>query len=238
MKVQENILLPGLNEQLEFLFETTERNFESILVVGASGENISRALSQKFGVPVELIVPDYESLLNSKLILHEEDTVNVKLMDYENTDYGKNLFDLVYAQASISSTNRKSILKEIKRILKPDGFLCLGEIVKLKSPIPPFVQNVFDSSDLLPLNKDEVSKYFVEKNFKIIDQRDLTNTLKTYYTSASNKLGRLGKNLTEDEKKYYKKLINKISHETNVYLKLGGDKFIGFTCLLLQKEAK
>ena len=41
--------------------------------------------------------------------------------------------------------------------------------------------------------------------------------------------------LPENEKSYYKKLLNQISHESNVYLKLGGDKYLGFYALILQK---
>jgi hypothetical protein len=41
--------------------------------------------------------------------------------------------------------------------------------------------------------------------------------------------------LTQQEKSYYKKLLHKISHESNAYLNLGADKYIGFIALLLQK---
>jgi hypothetical protein len=40
--------------------------------------------------------------------------------------------------------------------------------------------------------------------------------------------------LTEKEKSYYKKLLNKISHESNAYLKLGADKYIGYKLLILK----
>jgi DNA-directed RNA polymerase subunit N (RpoN/RPB10) len=44
-------------------------------------------------------------------------------------------------------------------------------------------------------------------------------------------------NLSGQEKSYYKKLLNKISHESNAYLKLGADKYIGFKMLILKLNA-
>ena len=42
-------------------------------------------------------------------------------------------------------------------------------------------------------------------------------------------------NLTDKEKSFYKKLLSKISHESNAYLKLGADRYIGFKMLILKK---
>ena len=47
-----------------------------------------------------------------------------------------------------------------------------------------------------------------------------------------DRLNKLG----ESEKAYHKKMLNRISHESNAYLKLGADKFIGFVSLLLTKN--
>ena len=41
--------------------------------------------------------------------------------------------------------------------------------------------------------------------------------------------------LTDNEKSYYKKLIKKMSHESNAFLNLGGDNYFGFMMLILQK---
>ncbi len=235
MKNHPQIFLPGLSKQLEFLYEKADRKFESVLVIGTVSEKIALSLSRKYDISVELIVNDYESLLSSKLIIENNPSVNLKLMDYENTDYEDAQFELIYAQASVSTGNRKNIVKEVKRILKPGGLFCVGELVKLKEPVPPFVQNIFDNSDLLPLSSNGVTEYYSDKGFVVTSKMDLTNTLKEYYTKTSSALARYSKKNTDEEKRYYKKLLNKISHETNVYLKLGGDKFIGFHSLLLRK---
>ncbi|MBA4407145.1 hypothetical protein C0389_07720 [bacterium] len=234
MKI-ENCLLPGLDRQAEFLINNFKNPVQSILVIGSNSEEIAREISNHFGANIELIVEDYDSLMNSKLILEYSSGINVRLMDFEVTDFNDSSFDLVYAQASISLTKRNKIIKEIKRLLKPEGFLCVGEVVTIRKDYPPFVQDIFDSSDLLPLFIDDLEKYYSERKFSVIVRQNLTHTLKKYYSYSSNLLDDSIHVLSSSEKSYYKKILNKLSHESNAYLKLGGDKFIGFVAMLLQK---
>ena len=156
-------------------------------------------------------------------------------MDYEVTDFTAESFDLIYAQASVSLLNRNKIIKEIKRILKPDGYICIGEIVSLKPDIPLFVKDIFDSAGLLPIYADQLEKFYSERNINLISQQDFSDTLAEYYIQYASQLKSTKYDLTDSEKSYYKKILNKISHESNAYLKLGGDKFIGFVSLLMRK---
>lgn len=234
MKI-ENCLLPGLDRQCEFLINNLKSPAQSILVIGSNSEEIAREISGHFNTEIELIVEDYDSLMNSKLILESSSQINVRLMDFEVTDFDDSSFDLVYAQASISLTRRNKIVKEIKRLLRPEGFFCVGEVVAIRKDYPPFVQDIFDSSDLLPLFIDDLGKYYAERKFVELVRQNLTHTLKKYYSYSSNLLDDSIHSLSSSEKSYYKKILNKLSHESNAYLKLGGDKFIGFVAMLLQK---
>ncbi|PKL84410.1 MAG: hypothetical protein CVV24_00295 [Ignavibacteriae bacterium HGW-Ignavibacteriae-3] len=231
----ENYLLPGLERQIEFLFNNHKSTASNILVVGSNCEEISKELSRHFDAQIDLIVEDYDSLMNSKLLLESSENINVRLMEFEVTDFEDASFDIIYAQASISLNKRNKIIKEFNRLLKADGFLCVGEVVTLRKDFPPFVQDIFDSSDLLPLFADDLEKYYTERKFNVIVRQNLSHTLKNYYSSNVRLLDRSIDNLSASEKSYYKKILNKLSHESNAYLKLGGDKFIGFVVLLLQK---
>jgi len=233
--MNDKILLPGSEKQLILTLQKLSLEKPRILVIGSFSENAAKALSEKYNTDVNLIVEDTDSLMNANLIVGSSGNIKTGLMSYEVTDFKNSEFDLIYAQASISGFNRNKIVKEIKRILKPGGYLSVGEITRLAAEIPSFVQNAFKSSNLDPLFIQEISHYYTERNFKLVESADLTSTLKEYYTASAQKLTDALSALTENEKKYYKKLLNKISHETNIYLKLGGDKFIGFTHLLLQK---
>ena len=232
------ILLPGLDKQISFLKKNLTSEVKTALVIGSASEVPAEIISKRFNCNVEIIVEDYESLLNSKLILGKESNIKVRIMSFDATDFDSFTFDLVYAQASISSTKRNKIVKEINRTLKPGGYFCVGEIVALNKSVPMFVQNIFDSSDLLPLFNNDLNIYYLERKFKLTGSIDLTNTLKEFYLLNADLLKSSKGELTQQEKSYYKKLVNKISHESNAYLKLGADKYIGFITLLLQKGAK
>lgn len=232
------VLLPGLEKQISFLKKNLNTEISSALVIGSASEIPAEIISKNFNCNVESIVEDYESLLNSKLLLSNETNVNIRLMGFEATDFNTSHFDLVYAQASICSTKRNKIVREINRILKPGGHFCVGEVVVLNKSVPKFVQDIFDSSDLLPLFNNDLIKYYLERKFTLKGSVDLTSTLKEFYLLNADMLKSSKGDLTQQEKSYYKKLLNKISHESNAYLKLGADKYIGFVALLLQKESE
>lgn len=234
MKI-DNCLLPGLDRQIEFLLNNFKNPAQSILVIGSNSEEMAKELSSHFDTNIELIVEDYDSLMNSKLILESLPRVNVRLMDFEVTDFEDSSFDLIYAQASISLTKRNKIVKELKRVLKPGGYICVGEVVALRKDYPPFVQDIFDSSDLLPLFVDDLDKYYNERKFSILVRQNLSHTLKKFYSRSASLMDDSIDTLSSSEKSYYKKILNKFSHESNAYIKLGGDKFIGFVAMLLQK---
>ena len=230
-----SIFLPGQKRQFNFLLKNYTEKPSTILVVGSSSEQLALLLSTKFKAPVDLIVEDYESLLNSKLVLSGEETITVRMMNFDATDFANEHFDLIYAQASISLTNRNKIIKELKRILKPGGYLSVGEIVSLKKEYPAFIRDLFDSSNLLPLFVEEIEKYYLERKFSVVAKTSLSDTLKDFYLESAQQLRIAEPGLSDKEKSYYKKVVNKISHDSNVYLKLGGDKYIGLETLLLKK---
>ena len=232
-----SIFLPGQKRQYNFLLKNYSEKPQSILVIGSASEQLAILLSEKFNAPVDLIMEDYESLMNSKLVLGGEDSITVRMMNFDATDFPNGQFDLVYAQASVSLTNRNKIVKEIKRILKPGGYFSVGETVTLRKDYPAFIRDLFDGSNLLPLFCEDTEKYYTERKFKVIAKADLTDTLGTFYMESSKHLREAERGLSDKEKSYYKKLVNRIGHESNAYLKLGGDKFIGFETLLLMKES-
>jgi ubiquinone/menaquinone biosynthesis C-methylase UbiE len=205
--------------------------------MGSGSEKIADKMIKSGAASVELIVNDYDSLMNSRLNLDKESKVAVKMMAFDNTDFNAEEFDLVFSQASISLLNRNKIVKEIKRILKPDGTLCVAEITTLINDYPPFVKNIFDTSDILPLLNDSCRTYYAERNFSVLYEEDLSSSLQSFYEHTAEQLEEKIYTLTDKEKSYYKKLLNKISHESNAYLKLGADRYIGFKMLILKKNS-
>ena len=234
MQENQHIFLPGGFKQLRILKSKYLFHDKNVLVIGAGSEKIVMKMIDSGAASVKLIVHDFDSLMNAKLMLSNVRQIDIKMMEYDVTDFSPNDFDLVYAQGSISSSNRNKIVKEIKRILKPEGIICVGELTALAKTYPVFIKDIFDSSDILPLFHDTCAKYFEERKFTVLHEENLSSSLKSFYENAAFELKANITNLSGQEKSYYKKVLNKISHESNAYLKLGADKYIGFKMLILK----
>lgn len=234
MAVKQKIFLPGSGEQLNFLLEEMKMEGLTAAVIGSNSAIIARALAEETGSKVELIVEDYESLIGSQLELKNSENVTARIMSFSATDFKDNSFDLIFAQASISGSSRVKILKEIKRILKPEGYLCVGEIVKLEMETPRFVMDVWKSADLSPLYHREIEDYYKAKDFVVLKSEDFSSTLRDFYRLGAESLKKNVGLMSDQEKSYNKKLINRMSHETNVYLKQGGQRHIGFKALIMK----
>ncbi len=228
------LLIPGGGTPLKFLIKTLSESPEKILVVGGMSELIAKRLHSKYKVNIELIVADFESLLNANLILDYEENIIVKMMDFERTDYENDSFDLIFAQGTVSGVNRKKIIKEMKRILKPGGILAVTEIVRTNETLPPVMNNLLDAAGISPLDERDAEKYYQERNFTILASKDLPDALPEYYKSVQYVFEGKEEELTESEKSYYKKIIHRISHEGNVFLKYGGSKYISLKTMIMK----
>lgn len=225
-----DILLPGGTKQFEHLIELTSLKGNHALIIGNGCESITKEFLSHFQT-VNIITDNYDSLIQFRMNLKNDDRVRVKMMDYTHTDFKDKHFDLIYAQGSISVPNKKEIVKELKRILAIDGVLCVGEIVSLKEPVPAFVNDIWDRSGLEPIASSELKKYYEAKGFEVINEKDLSHTLKYFYGKTKHTLLKVSKDDREADKKYF----SRIKYEANAYLKLGGDKYIGFKSLILRK---
>ena len=187
---------------------------------------------------ITIIVNDYDSLITMRYRLGKSSAGNteIRMMEYENTDFRNETIDILFAQASVSSPGRNKIIKEFNKILKTGGTACIGEIVKIKDNPPAFVKDIWQSSDLQPLSESELEKFYIERGFKILEKKDISFTLKDFYRQSEKMLKQEISSLSDEEKTYNKKLLKKISHESNVYLKLGGNEYMGFTAFIMRKK--
>lgn len=236
MKIKNEIFLPGGARLLDFLLQNISLDDKTILVIGSGAEEIVEGMVKESSCKAYLIVEENDSLLTARMRLVNQPNATVRLMDYHVTDFKDEQFDVVYAQGSISVFNRNKIVKEIKRILKPDGFLCLGEVVALSKDPPRFIKDVWERSGLQPLYIEDLSGYYTERKFEIIEERNYSPFLYDFYRICEFLSDTKSSGFDEEERSYYKFILNKLSHEANVYLKQGGDKQIGFDVLFMKKE--
>jgi len=153
-------------------------------------------------------------------------------MEYDNTDFNMNSFDIVYSQAAISTSGRNKIVKEIKRILKPGGYFSVGELVNLFQPPPRFVNDVWERGGIKPLGFDEIENFYRERNFNIVSIKNLSGQLPDFYKLSL----RLLHEKSGDETVSFNEILKRIKHEANVYLKHGGSKYMGFVSLIVRKK--
>jgi len=179
MQETHTIFLPGGFKQLRILKSKYIIKEKNVLVIGSGSEKIAEKMIESGASAVKVIVNDYDSLINSRLNLGKESNILVKMMDFDNTDFNDEEFDLVYAQASISLTDRNKIVKEIKRILKPEATFCVGEITTLTKEYPPFVKNIFNSSNILPLLNNTCTSYYTERKLSVMYEEDLSSSLQS-----------------------------------------------------------
>lgn len=230
-----SIFLPGSGKQFNHLKTKVILKDKDILIIGSNSEKIAHMFLNAEVNFVTIILDEYDSLLKARYLLKNIEKISVRLMDFSSTDFNDAKFDIVYAQASISSKMRNKIIKEIKRILKPEGILNVGEITSLKSSPPKFVNDIWDSGNILPLNSVDIKKYYEERKFEVVDTLDLSAHLKDFYLESKKLLFNNIDSLSENEKAYYKKLLKRMSHESNAYLKLGGKDYMGFTSIIVRR---
>ena len=224
------ILLPSGSKQLEHLIEQNIPKGEQALIIGPNCESIASKLINYF-TNLFIVTDNYESVMQIRMNLKNDEKIKVKMMDYAHTDFQDESLDLIYAQGSISVPERKDIVKEIKRILISKGLFCAGEIVSLRDPVPGFVNDIWERSGLEPMASSVVKKYYESKGFEVLSERDLSTTLKDFYENTISVVSKTGKAEKEEDKKYF----SRMKHESNAYLKLGGDKYIGFKSLIMRK---
>ncbi len=238
MKVEANnkIFLPGTDKQISAFLNSVNTENKSVLVIGAGSEETAKIFHQKNAGEVYLIIDDEDSLIQSRFALSKIKEINIRLMDYDNTDFKSEKFDIVYSQGSTGTKKRNKIIKEIIRILKPGGYFCVGEFVGLTKAPPQFVKDIWEKNNLAPLYHEELKNYYLSKNFELLLEQDLSETLKEFYSMSKNLLEESSKDFSKDEAKSVKKIFKSYGHEANAYLKLGGDKYIGFGILVLRKN--
>jgi ubiquinone/menaquinone biosynthesis C-methylase UbiE len=226
-----SILLPGGIKQFEHLLEQNFPQGTNALIIGPGCESLANALLKYFS-SVHIIANYPYSVMQIRMKLKNDDRIKVKMMDYTQTDFENGYFDLIYAQGSISVTNKKDILKEIKRILTSRGIMCAGEVVSLKEPAPAFVNDIWELSGLEPIASSGIKKFYESKGFEVLSEKDLSPALGDFYEKTRFAVSKASK----DEKEQDKKHFSRMKHVSNVYLKLGGDKYIGFKSLIMRKS--
>lgn len=235
MKTIKPIFLPGTDRQFKILASQVKLDGKFVLIIGGGTVEIAYEFIENRAINTKIIVEDNDSLIDARMLLRNNDNISVSMMEFASTDFQDGQFDLVFAQASITNKSKNKIVKEIKRILKPGGIFCVGENVSFTRELPVFIKDIFLNSAITPAFKEDFIKFYTERKFEILYEHDLSPTLKDFYKISSSILNQNIDTLSDQEKSFYKKMLKQISHESNVYLNLGGDNYFGFMMLVMKK---
>ena len=238
MKINNKPFLPGTDKQVSIFLRTVEIKNKSVLIFGTGCEEIAEIFHQNNAGEVYLITDNEDSLFRARLALSAIKEINVRMMDYENTDFKAERFDIIYSQGSTGTKKRNKIIKEMKKILKPGGYFCVGEIVGLSQIPPQFVKDIWEKNDLASLFNESFKEFYLSKGFELIVEEDLSDTLKDFYSISKRLLEESSKEFSGKGSGSLRKLLKTYSHEANAYLKLGGDKYIGYEMLVLRSNLK
>ncbi len=128
--------------------------------------------------------------LSEKMIKEAEKNVNgkaeLKIGDSENIPYEDNRFDVVICNASFHHyTNPEKALSEIKRVLKDNGTLILGDPTrssKLYLKIINYTIKFSDGGDYKIYHKDEIKKLLNDNGFTVDNYKNINS--KTFVLNA------------------------------------------------------
>lgn len=111
------------------------------------------------------------------------ENVRFKKMDYTQTEFPDNHFDVVWAIESMQTATDKSLFfKEMQRILKPEGRLLFADVFKIgnwkieDTPTMQTMLNGWAMSDILTI--DELKNVGERFNFTLHTDRDVTIEIK------------------------------------------------------------
>lgn len=162
-----------------------------------------------------------------------DDKVKIKIMSPTSLDFKDGMFDLIITEGILSQYKKSHILKEFHRVLKETGFIGISDFYWKKQPVPTYVKDAWrvEGGEIETL--EEKMKILNSYGFEPIFVQDISQELDSYYSKFEKIIQR-----SLRERKFSKdefKEVKKFKHEVSVYLKQGGDKWMGYIAIVAKK---
>ncbi len=227
--------LPGGDSPVKFfLNEFPERNGSLLLLGNGFPQLVSYFIDAGFSSIIGASNENTE-IFEYKANTPKEKQIPSLCVDYASLDYDKESFDHVFCQATLTLAGRNKLIREIRRVLKPGGFLTTSEILCNKKPAPTFLNDIWAESGQDPLYTDEFEAYYTSRSFKIKNSADFTNDLDEFYIKSYKLLESSLKSLPADKRVQFRKDFVQEKHEITSLVKGGALKYMNFKTMILQK---
>lgn len=196
-----------------------------VIDLGSGYGGSARYLAKNYGCFVSCLnLSELQNQRNQELNQTQNlsDRIEVKQGSFENIPHDDRSFDIVWSQdAMIHSGNRRQVLKEIRRVLKPGGELIFTDTLRNHDCSPEKLQPAFNRLQIQDAGSFHFYKSTLQElGFEEIETTDLSHHVSTHYIRFRDEiLERYEEILEETSKAAIEKTLKSIEPWINFYQK-------------------
>ncbi|MEX1153992.1 cyclopropane-fatty-acyl-phospholipid synthase family protein [Parvibaculum sp.] len=166
---------------------------DRVLDIGAGYGGAARHLAKTRGCHVTCVnISETQNRLNRDLTRKAalDDLVEVLHGDFENIPAPSNSFDVIWSQdAILHSGNRRCVLDEVKRVLKPGGQFIFTDPMQADDCPEGVLQPILDRIHLETLGSfGFYERELTERGFQKLEVTELTHQLRRHYARVAREL--------------------------------------------------
>lgn len=210
----------------------------SLLLMGCRyGENLI-GLIDAFKGSLTGIEEDSEAVFFAKMAsmqLGLGKRCSFRYMSPLTMDFDAESFDIIAMEGVFSSYPAAKALKEAKRILRPGGAIILSDSFWKEESMPPYVHDVWEAEERRVFTENQLGDLFADAGLQLTYFEVRRSALNAFYQQFMTELKSITKGGFEGMK-HQKSLIKHYKHEIDVYLKQGGEKYMGYFTAIVTAE--
>lgn len=209
-----------------------------LLAMGRYGEN-AIALERAFPGSVTSIDEDTEGVFHTRLqaAAVKAGRLRAQVMSPLTLGFEDATFDMVIMEGVLSSYPARKALAEALRVLKPGGSIGIADCAWLATPVPTFARDVWESTRRRVPALDEIPALLQDADMTQQILKDESRVLAPFYRQFSGDVRQIAGSAFKDMK-HLKSQVKQYKHEIDVYLKLGGDRYMGYFSALAGRQQR
>jgi SAM-dependent methyltransferase len=227
--------LPGGASPITFFLKKIPHEGKSILLLGNGFSQLIPFVMHEGFSSIQSASDDNTEVFEYKANTSKNQQFPALVVDYESLDHNTGEFDFVFCQTTLTKPIKTKLIKEIKRILKPDGILITSEIICVKKPAPIFLNDIWIKSGQDPHYGEEFEAFYTTRGFNLIESAEFPNDLDEFYIKSYKILETNLKSMSAEKRVQFRKDFVQEKHEITSMVKGGALKFLNFKTLILQK---
>ncbi len=227
--------LPGGASPINFFLKKMPHEGKSLLLLGNGFPQLIPFVQNEGFSSIHSASDDTTEVFEYKANTSKNQQFPAMVVDYASLDHKSGEFDFVFCQTTLTKPVKTKLIKEIKRILKPEGILITSEIVCIKKPAPIFLNDIWIKSGQDPHYNDEFEPFYTTRGFNLIESAEFPNDLDEFYIKSYKILETNLKTMSAEKRVQFRKDFVQEKHEIVTMVKSGALKFLNFRTLILQK---